>query len=142
MESSSNTEIENIDTIARLINAKKIGEVFEIIQNISPEWIVFTASKFSNDYEFFQQNWSHICSVTKSSPEKIIIANKIETSLERSFAEILTHSGFCVRDIKNFLPCKNCGNILPTKEMYNAIIKSKNRLIPSVWRDTCSTCIN
>jgi hypothetical protein len=142
MASSSNTENEDTEIIANLINAKEIGDVFEIIKNVAPGWIVFTSSKFSNDYEFFEKNWFYICSVTKSSPAKIIIANKIETLLERSFAEILTHSGFCVRDIKNFLPCKNCGNILPTKEMYNAIIKSKNRLIPTVWKDTCSICIN
>ena len=130
----------NQEYISRLLNTREIGNVFAIIQEADSSWMVNTADNFSLDYNIFEKNWLHVCNITNTSPAKIILVTKIETLLERTFAEILTRSGFCVRETHNFTLCKKCNSAIPTREMYDVLKRYHTTVIPRLWSERCSTC--
>lgn len=134
---------ENIDEIMeRLKTLPTLKEVKELIEEIFPNWMVAFIPRYSYDYEFFQKNWFKICQIGNISPTEILIIDDMifdeNHYLIRTFAELLSRSGFSVRRKQEFFPCYKCGLALPTKDLYNMI--EERSVVPDVWSSKCKNC--
>ena len=151
MEDPDNVK-EIVDIIPTLRTMK---EVFELINNTFPTWIVTTAEEFSKDYPNLDNNWEFICLEKKTRKAKILIFKKISVDigkdtlfsidtdkhiLTRIFSDLLTCCGFVVRDINDLKLCEYCKKAIPTEGVYN-VMKAMDVVIPPEYSPNCSTCV-
>ena len=63
---------ENVDeVIGRIKSAPTMKEVFEVIDEIYPSWIVGLSQKYCSDYQSFTDNWKHICRANNVKPHPV-----------------------------------------------------------------------
>lgn len=58
-----------IKKISELSDKKKVQEY---IEEIFPNWLLYSCEKYSPDYPHLQANWITVCKLTKTTPKKII----------------------------------------------------------------------
>ena len=125
-----------------------LQDVLDFYNSRFPGWIIDILDEFSNDYPHLNKNWDSFCSSLKPpvSRKKIFIVKKLETEYEIAFAELLTTSGFIVREMCDFNPCPKCARAVPTKQLYFKMI-SKHTVpsdnysdIPKEWKKECLSC--
>ena len=134
---------ENVEEILeRLKTLPTLKEVKELIDQVFPTWIVTAIPGYSNDYKFFQNNWIMISGMGHVPTTEILIVGDMvfdeDHILIRTFAELLTRSGFSVRRKQEFIPCETCGLAIPTLNFYNLI--EERSVIPPKWSSKCTSC--
>ena len=122
-----------------ITSLKTIQEVLDYIQNKHPGWIINMYDGYSDDYRELSQNWRKVCETFKTTPQRIILIERLELDDHYNFAELLSQTGFVVRTKYEFLPCPKCNLIIPTQQIYDKL-KECNKAVPDVWSPSCSTC--
>lgn len=129
-----------IKKISELSDKKKVQEY---IEEIFPNWLLYSCEKYSPDYPHLQANWITVCKLTKTTPKKIILVNdiKFDTKHEviKAFCEEMTQKGYVVRRAGEFIVCRHCNAAIPAKDVWH-FMKDAKLPIPSMWSDTCSSC--
>ena len=136
---------ENVDeVIGRIKSAPKMKEVFEVIDEIYPSWIVGLSQKYCSDYQSFTDNWKHICRANNVKPQAVLMVDELvfddEHILLRTLSEVLTCSGFVVRRKGEIIQCSVCGFALPSEEMYLRLKEKGIPNLPNIWSNKCSSC--
>ena len=137
------------EIIESIYKMETLKEVFELINDVCPTWIVSTADSFVQDYEFLERNWEYICVENKCRKTKILIVTEIVlvdeskediNTLIKTLSELLTRSGFVVRGVRDLQLCPNCKNAIPTEGMYNTLKTMKVKDIPEEYSPCCRKC--
>lgn len=136
---------ENVDAvIGRIKSSPTMKEIFEIIDEIYPSWIVGLSQKYCSDYPNFTDNWKHICRANNVKPQAVLIMDELffdeEHKLLRTLSEVLTCSGFVVRRKSEITQCSVCGFALPSAEMYDVLKEKGLPNLPDEWLSKCSGC--
>jgi hypothetical protein len=116
-----------------------IKDVFDLIENKYPDWIIDLVDKYSNDYPHLQNNWQTLVNVSKTKMNKIVIVENFDNEEQLSFAELLTQSGFIVRTKAELIPCSVCKSAIPSKTIYDKM-KQHNIQINFEWSNKCRNC--
>lgn len=132
---------ENADEIMnRIVECPTLKEVMELLTEIFPTWIRHGFENYSKDYDYLQSNWYNVANMTDSTPKVIIVVGHYgdteDYSIIRTFAEIFTHCGFCIRKEKELVGCVLCGAALLSPTVYEI---STNPANPAQWKDRCQT---
>ena len=138
----SNTE----EIIKDLKEMETMGDVYKLIKQTFPDWIVTTMPSFCNGYPHLNHNWFVLCKRIGVKPSQIVIVRELsmndECKLLKTFIECLTRSGFSVRSMTDYIPCIKCEIVaVPTPQVHN-VMKSKNLEIPDVNTMVCHDCRN
>ena len=143
---------ENIEyLIYKVKNVHSVAEVINIAEETFPNWISSSSTEYSEDYSYFNSNWTSMVELLKEKlgnqnikKERIVLVKDIgleqNKKLINMFADILTRSGFIVRCISDFKPCEYCGRILPTKDFYEIIKKVNTKNVPVEYLSHCKRC--
>jgi len=139
---------ENLPEIMeRLKSLPTLKEVKELIDEVFPTWFVCVLTRYSKDYEGFQTNWVNVAKMANIPTTQIVIVDDMvfdeNHNLIRTFAELLTRSGFSVRRKDEFIPCETCGDAIPTQKMYEVYknVQEENRIeLPTTWSNKCENC--
>ncbi len=136
-----------LEIMEHLKTLQNLKEVKDLMNEVFPSWFVCSLPRYSKDYEGFQTNWVKVANMINVPITQIIIVDDMifdeEHSLIRTFAELLTRSGFSVRRKDEFIPCEKCGNALPTREMYEVYkkVQEENGIkVPITWSNKCKNC--
>ncbi len=128
------------EIIEQIKNAPTLLQVTEILNSVFPTWIDGGFKHFSNDYDELNENWKNTCEKAGVEQTAILrVDNYLEDDnhkLIRTFAEIFTSCGFCVRRKAELQQCPICGAALLTEGIHKIL----NVKIPEVWSNKCSTC--
>ena len=132
------------EIINEIKNAETHDQVVNIINNVFPTWILGWPKKYSKDYQHFQHNWEFVCKKSNCNTLSIIIVDKIifndpNYTLIRLFCELLTVFGHSVRRKEEFIACNVCGNVIPTKMVYDQLVERKIN-VPQIWTEKCKNC--
>jgi len=137
---------ENLQEVIQTIKeTEKVHDVFALINKIYPTWICKIVDNYSDDYKSLDANWERICKENNIRKTAILIVQKISFededtfTLIKIFCNILTLSGFVVRDKEDLSICTNCNKAMPTEGMYE-ILKKMNIKVPDTYITKCSTC--
>jgi len=117
-----------------------IKDIFDLIQEKYPDWILEILDSYSNDYPELEKNWNILCDVFKAKPQKILLVSAFEADDHFSFAELLTQVGFVVRTIHEFHACDICKSAIPNEHMYLKM-KELKKNVPLLYQINCSTCL-
>jgi hypothetical protein len=137
----------NVDEVLQLIKSfPSLGDVVHLVEQYYPDWILGIMSGYSIDYPTLTQNWEEICLKNNVTPKQIVVCQGIYFDSShlvlKTFSEILTLSGFCVRTKNDLFPCNKCGLALPQSHLYD-LLKEKVEYeddIPPVWSVLCQDC--
>jgi len=136
-----------LEIMERLKTLPTLKEVKELIDEVFPTWFISVLPRYSKDYEGFQINWVNVSNMANVRTAQIVIVDDMvfdeSHNLIRTFAELLTRSGFSVRRKEEFIPCEKCGNALPTREMYEVYkkVQEESRIeLPENWSNKCKNC--
>lgn len=128
------------EIVEKIKECPTLLEVTGLLNKVFPDWIQGGYKKFSTDYNYLQQNWNDVCRKIDVSPRVILnVGDYLEDedhTLIRTFAEIFTTCGFCVRRNSELIGCSKCGSALLSESVYNALKPER----PSVWLSECSEC--
>ena len=132
------------DILNDLTECKTIGEVYHLIQQIFPEWVVCFLQDFCPGYPHLTKNWHTICKDLEVTPTQIIIVRDLftdeEHDLVKHFAECFTKAGFAVRRMGEYIPCTKCEKVaIPTSHSRN-IMKKLELPIPENKTLICKKC--
>lgn len=135
------------EIMERLKTLPTLKEVKELIDEIYPTWLITLLPQYSSDYESLQTNWINVANMANVPTTQIVIVDDMifddNHTLIRTFAEILTRSGFSVRRKEEFIPCQVCRNAIPTQEMYEVYSKIQEQhsiTLPDTWSPKCRGC--
>ena len=142
---------ENLETILEeLKNCHMIEDIMKLVNNYYPTWIVYILDRFSDDYPHLTYNWEHVAKLNNVKKAKIIIVDELNFGdnfkMLNTVCEILTKSGFLVRDKKDFIKCPVCDGVLVTNSIYHILYKintndgARKIQIPTSWSDKCTGC--
>jgi hypothetical protein len=142
---------ENLETILEeLKNCQMVEDIMNLVNKYYPSWIVYVLDKFSDDYPHLTYNWEHIVKLNNVKKAKIIIVDELNFGdnykMMNTVCEILTKSGFLVRDKKDFIKCSVCNSVLVSSSIYDILYKintndkARKIQIPETWNNKCSTC--
>lgn len=127
----------------RIREAKTLGDVKNIIDNIFPGLIIHTLPNFSQDYEILRRNWYQLCKTLNAEPKCIMIFadwNPDEShKLVAHIAECFTKAGFLVRTCTEIQRCDTCRLAIPTHE-YHTLMTGKGIKLPE-WSANCTDCL-
>lgn len=135
---------ENSENIIKKLKECPTGnEIKNLIQEVLPQWIITTASIYSDDYPHLTNNWSRLCNLLNTDKKQIIIVDYIEPNdiVTSSFAEVLTSMGFIIRKKEEYTYCSFCKKVIPSLIIYN-IMKNYNIAVPKIWSNNCINCSN
>ena len=116
-----------------------IEDIFNVIKEKYPNWIIDVLDSYSTDYPELQANWNILCDIFKAKPQKILLVSAFEADDHFSFAEVLTQVGFVVRTIHEFHACDMCKSAIPNKHIYEKM-KELKKNVPSNYQINCSIC--
>ena len=143
---------ENKDELINKIKTlPSVQDVINFTNELFPSWIVLYASEYSEDYSYFNNNWRVMITLLQQKlnnpnikQEKIILVRDVGLEQNKkvinTIAEILTCSGFIVRNYTDFRRCEFCEKILPTNEFYDVIKKVNSKNVPSTYLSHCKDC--
>ena len=146
MSSTTFSDPTNLSTIVEQVkNAQTIRNIYEIANNVFPNWILNFVSHYCQNYPHLEQNWHYICKQNNFRPSQIIIVSYLsddsEHSLMNIFLDIFYKAGFIVRLTDHYTICQNCNQfVVPTKFMYDNFTERNITTIPSTWTPTCKNC--
>jgi len=138
-------DLDNYDLIFEKIKElKTIGEIYDLIKKLYPEWIMFFLKSYSNDYPHLQKNWEMVTKKNNIKNTDIMIVEYLvldeNHKLINIFCEILTSAGFIVRSIEELFPCDVCNRAIPSENTFN-LMKEKDIKLPiEKWSKICSGC--
>lgn len=131
------------DIIKDIFQLKTVKEIIELFKVIHPDFILAYLDNYSKDYPHFENNWKGMCLTLKVKPAQIIIVDDylddVDHQLIKTFAELLTQSGFIIRKYTEFNPCPVCSLAIPNPYIYKKL-KESNIKVPEEWKLHCSTC--
>ena len=131
------------EIIERIKTIPTVGDIKKFIDETFPNWIVTAMDSYSDDYPHLTTNWNKVCEVAKVPQTQIILVDDIRFDdshkVIKMFAEVLTRSGFVVRNVNDFISCKKCNKALPAKHMWGAF-KDRGIQVPYQWNDHCVGC--
>ena len=135
---------ENIQEIIKdIFQLKTVKEIIDLLKTIYPDFVIAFLNNYSKDYPHFENNWKGMCLTLNVKPAQIIIVDDYEDNsnylLLKTFAELLTQSGFIIRKYTEFNPCSVCNLAIPSPIIYNKLKESKIK-VPEVWDTKCSSC--
>tara|TARA_Y100000389_G_C17240888_1_gene403042 strand:- start:212 stop:670 length:459 start_codon:yes stop_codon:yes gene_type:complete len=135
--------------IENLKNLQSIGHLLLYIKNLYPDWITNIHPCFSFDYDILNVNWLNMCkNKIKVTPKDIILVKEDEFKSNSNFlatsCNIITNCGFLVRKNTDYIKCKNCNKLIPTKKTILNIINNNNmkykKFFPKNWKNCCTDC--
>jgi len=137
---------ENIDTLLeKMKEVESIEDISDLVTNIFPTWIIGLLDDFSDDYPHIQKGWINMCKKIGLKRNKIIIVDDMVFDKEHTFiiaiAECFTRAGFMVRRKSEYIPCKVCKKAVPSYQSWEVMKENYIPCIPTIWKDTCSTCL-
>lgn len=117
-------------------------EFQKYVEEILPNWLIYSIDEYCPDYPYLQQNWLHICRLNNVNPQKIVLVDDIifddnHTVLQHC-CELLTQRGYVVRRLREYIVCHICEKAIPSREMWNMLTNNKALHIPKTWSETCS----
>jgi hypothetical protein len=136
----------DLDSIVQQIkNAQTIGSIYEIVNNVFPDWILNFVPDYCLNYPHLKKNWHYVCKQNNFKPSQIIIVNYISDdrnhSLMNIFLDVFYRAGFIVRLIEHIAVCPSCKQVaVPTKFLYDKFIERDISTIPNSWTPTCKNC--
>lgn len=135
--------LENEKDYIKAINNADIDTILNFLNVNYPEWIRYNSEKYSQDYNYLQNNWKHICKKLNITPQKILLVEYISfdptLKVLNCLNERLTKLGYCVRRDSEFILCKNCNAIIPCKNLWQ-FMKNNKLPVPNVWNNVCTKC--
>jgi hypothetical protein len=146
MEENINYEDpENIEQhIERIKESPTMKDIFEIIKDIYPSWIVGLSHTYCDDYPNLKDNWEHICRAKNVKPQAILVVDEIyfdeKHKLLRTLCEVLTCTGFVVRRKSEIVQCSICSVAMPSENMFKILQEKGIPNIPNNWSPKCSGC--
>ena len=123
-------------------SCRTILEVKNLMEKMLPGWCLGFSSKFSLDYPQLTANWNKVCENLNTRRAQIMIVKYIEEGKkdpENIFADCFSGAGFCVRRATEFRACPKCGDVIPTKIMYDWMKRNK-MTVPEEWSEKCTCC--
>jgi hypothetical protein len=123
-----------------------LGDVVQTVTRLYPDWILGVLPDYSPDYPILTENWHNICFKNNVEPKKIVLVQSIYFDdihvILKTFSEILTLSGFCVRTKNDLFACNKCGLALPQSHLYDLLKEKVEDIddIPPVWSVLCEDC--
>jgi len=135
---------ENKDEILhRLKNSPTLGDIYKLVQEVFPTWIIEFLDNYSYDYPHLRYNWVQVAKDANIKPAKIMIVDYIGTGLDYSllqhFAEVYTLCGFLVRPKSEIEVCDICNLAIPCKDHWYQM-SQLGLDVPEIWNSTCSRC--
>lgn len=128
------------EILEQLKQCPTLLEVSKLLGETFPSWIEGGYKDFSKDYSRLRKNWHDVCEKLNVKPTLILaVGNYLENdehSLVRSFAEVFTSSGFCVRRGAEIVGCQKCGLALLSENLHNHLKPDS----PEIWLSTCTDC--
>ena len=138
---------EDIDSVVeQIMGAQTIGSIYEIANNVFPNWILTFVPHYCENYPHLEQNWHYICRKNESVPSQIVLVSYLsddkDHKLMNMFLDVFYRAGFVIRSIDHYVTCQACDQfVVPTKFMYDKFKEHNIRNeIPSVWSSICKHC--
>lgn len=132
------------EILEKLRTLPTLGDVKYFIEETFPDWIIDGMLGYSSDYPHLQSNWEFICRQIGVDTKQIVIVDYMAMdenhTVIRTFAELMSRVGFCVRRKEDLFPCKNCRLALPQPEFYDLLVLKGVKDIPSRWSTVCENC--
>lgn len=131
------------EILAKIEDAKSKEDIEALIEEYYPDWLVYSLSGYSTDYPHLQSNWLKICEMSKVTPKKIVLVANIifdnEHTIINKVAEKMTHVGYCIRRVSEFIACPKCEKAIPCKDIW-FLLKDKGFKVPKEWKNKCENC--
>ena len=132
-----------------IFDTKDENDIFNYIYELIPNWIISKSDSYTIEYNQLQRNWYYLCSTWEVEQKHILIVEFLP-NLEEGFdnykallhiVNILTHSGYIVRNHSELCLCKKCNRAMLTERAFNHFKgKSTNNIFINKWNDTCVGC--
>jgi len=120
-------------------------EVYELIKEYYPDWVVSSLKGYSSDYPHLSANWLHICEKLQVNPQNIILVSQVifekNFSILQFLCDFICGKGYVVRRVGELIPCKECSLAIPCKEIWERL-KYLKLPCPEKWSDTCAGCFS
>lgn len=135
---------ENKDEILdRLKRCPTLLDIYNLVKEVYPTWIVEFVINYSYDYPHLRYNWVQVAKEANIKPAQIMIVDYLghsdDYTLIKHFAELYTLCGFLVRSKDEVEICDFCNLAIPNKEQWEQMI-ALDLNVPIVWSSTCSKC--
>ena len=131
------------EILKKLLEVKTYGEVYEIIKETFPDWIIGHTKKYSTDYPHLQKNWEFLCKKFNTTPKEILIVDYVNEGPEfkvlNTFCELMTVAGYCIRRKEEFIGCHKCDSAIPVLELWKDL-KERGLQVPKNWSKLCVSC--
>ena len=134
-------EVEN-----KLKNAPTMKEIWNIINETFPNWVINISDCYSEDYIHLQQNFNYLKKNNKYKHIVILCVDKIiqdsEHKILSMFYNLLLEIGYVIRVKEDIVFCTVCNRAIPSEKVFYEMkkiddIKDK---IPEEWLNKCSKC--
>lgn len=127
------------EIIEKLCGIADKKEFQEYVDQILPNWLIYTADDYSVDYPILRENWVKICQMNNVRPQKIVLVYDISFESDyqvlQKCCEIMTQRGYVIRRSSEFILCHVCHAVIPCKKVWECIKGGK----PKKWLEKCST---
>ena len=131
--------------LTRMRNLATVGEVFNLVNEIFPNWIIAMLPGFCTVYHHLKSNWLEVCSKIEVHTTEVMIVQDFppgdDYTLVHHFCECFTRAGFAVRRKYEFIPCGKCKRAVPTEVVWG-LFKSQGVHVPEEWSNKCSLCFS
>lgn len=139
------TQEKNVEFVNAIRQAKESGcdALISFINNNLSGWIIDMCDEYDNDLAQLSRNWSSICNRFQVPSQKIVLVDYISfnESAEKGkhknlnlVCDLLTASGFVVKDKNNFMMCKGCHKLMLSESTQKNLWATNN-----VWK-VCRQC--
>lgn len=159
---------EKIESLIESI--KKNDDLYELIHQLLPDWIIHTCDGYTSEYSILESNWKNLCNEWKTTPQKILIVSHVPSREEfeklqsptskagrrsedaivdvsdSSFRILatccnrLTGNGFVVRAESELVACKKCKQAMISRRVYDYLQQHKSPLASGEWNECCKAC--
>lgn len=143
---------EKIESLIESI--KKNDDLYELIHQLLPNWIIHTCDGYTSEYSILESNWKNLCSEWKTTPQKILIVSHVPSreefeklqSNDSAFQILatccnrLTGNGFVVRADTELVACEKCKQAMLSRRVYDYLQQHKSPLASGEWNECCKAC--
>lgn len=139
------TQERNEEFVNELRKAKEMGPdvLIECIKYKMPNWILDMCTEYDKDLSQLSKNWSSLCNRFHVPSQKILLVDliafneEIDKSKHKNLmlvADLLTVSGFVVKDKTHFMMCKGCHKLMISEHAQKTLWATNN-----IWK-VCREC--
>lgn len=129
--------------VADLTKLSDLKSVLDFLEKHLNGWVVGFSKRYSDDYPHLTCTWVETCKSLRCKPAEIMLVSYIphkddDTRLFlNSVCDIFSQSGFSIRRYTEFVACRVCKSLLPSKKAFKKLAVQP----PFPWSNMCRHCV-